>query len=181
MKGRCAPPPSPHPPDWSWFEFKRRNNTGSLRIPSRLAHRARPIRQCWADPTSSRLLLPSPPTHGSDCLQLDPTATTAEPRRSFTSVRTTSASWRTPKIQTQASRQAPANRSAGRVTLVNSYDRARPAGPERLRLPLGDGAHGGGRRHSRRRFGSVVMLNDVQDVAVRSADEEASRAPRLGA
>jgi hypothetical protein len=47
------------------------------RIPSRLAHRARPIRQCRDDATLSRLLPPSPPTRGSGCLQLHPTATTA--------------------------------------------------------------------------------------------------------
>ena len=29
----------------SWRHLKRRNNTGFFRIPSRLAHRARPIRQ----------------------------------------------------------------------------------------------------------------------------------------
>jgi hypothetical protein len=45
MKGGCAPHTSPHPPGWSWRLLKRRNNTGFSRIPSRLAHRARPIRQ----------------------------------------------------------------------------------------------------------------------------------------
>ena len=56
---------------------KRRNNTGFSRIPSRLAHRARPIRQCQADATLSRLLPPSPATPGSGCLQLHPAAATA--------------------------------------------------------------------------------------------------------
>jgi hypothetical protein len=56
---------------------KRRNNTDSSRVPSRLAHRARPIRQYWADATLSSLLSPSPATPGSDCLQLHPAATTA--------------------------------------------------------------------------------------------------------
>jgi hypothetical protein len=46
MKGGCAPPTSPHPPGWSWHCLKRRNVAGFSRIPSRLAHRARPIRQC---------------------------------------------------------------------------------------------------------------------------------------
>jgi IS4 transposase len=90
-----APLTSPHPPDWSWRSVKRRNDTGFSRIPSRLAHRARPIRQCSADPTSSRLLPPSPATPGSGCLQLHPTATTAGRWRSFTSIRNNSASRRT--------------------------------------------------------------------------------------
>src|SRR6266550_4340477 len=59
-----------------WRLFKRRNNTGFSRIPSRLAHRARPIRQSWYGATLSRLLPPSPPTRGSGCLQLHPAATT---------------------------------------------------------------------------------------------------------
>ena len=42
---RCAPQPSPHPPDWSWWHLQEASDTGSSRIPSRLAHRARPIRQ----------------------------------------------------------------------------------------------------------------------------------------
>ena len=80
---------------WSWPTLKRRNNTGSSRIPSRLAHRARSIRQYWTDPTSSRLLPPSPAIPGPGCRQLHPTATTARHRRSPTSVRSDSASWRT--------------------------------------------------------------------------------------
>ena len=48
-----------------------------------------------AVPTLSRLLPPSPATPGSGCLQLHPTATTAERRRSFTSIRNSNASWRT--------------------------------------------------------------------------------------
>src|ERR1035437_5912063 len=55
---------------------ERRNNTGSSRIPSRLAHRARPIRQYRTDATLSRLLPPFPATPGSGCLQLHPVATT---------------------------------------------------------------------------------------------------------
>ena len=47
------------------------------------------------DATLSRLLPPSPVTPGSDCLQLYPAATTAEQWRSRTSIRNTSASWRT--------------------------------------------------------------------------------------
>jgi hypothetical protein len=43
---RYAPHSSPHPPGSSWLTMKRRDNTGSLRIPPRLAHQTRPIRQC---------------------------------------------------------------------------------------------------------------------------------------
>ena len=75
--------------------MKRRNNTGFSRIPSRLAHRARPIRQYWTDATLSRLLPPSPATPGSGYLQLHPTATTMRRWRSFTPIRDTRASWRT--------------------------------------------------------------------------------------
>jgi hypothetical protein len=60
MKGGCAPLTSPYPPGLSWRHIKRRSDTGSSRIPSRLAHRARPIRQYRADATLSRLLPPSP-------------------------------------------------------------------------------------------------------------------------
>ena len=77
MKGGCAPQTSPYPPDLSWRDIKRRNDTGSSRIPSRLAHRARPIRQYRADAALSRLLPPSPATPGSGCLQLHPAAATA--------------------------------------------------------------------------------------------------------
>jgi hypothetical protein len=44
--GGCAPqnPAQIHRVS-SWRLFKRRNNTGFSRIPSHLAHRARPIRQ----------------------------------------------------------------------------------------------------------------------------------------
>jgi hypothetical protein len=86
-KGRYAPPSSPYPPGLSWRDVKRRNATGSSRIPSRLAHHARPIRQYQADVTSSRLLPPSPATPGSGCLQLHPAATTARQWRSLTSIR----------------------------------------------------------------------------------------------
>ena len=55
-----APRTSPHPPGLSWRCFKRRNDTGFPCIPSRLAHRARPIGQYQAETTSSRLLPPSP-------------------------------------------------------------------------------------------------------------------------
>src|SRR5712691_3092993 len=77
MRGGYAPLTSPYPPDLSWRDVKRRNNTGFSRIPSRLAHRARPIRQYQADATLSRLLPPSPATPGSGCLQLHPAAATA--------------------------------------------------------------------------------------------------------
>ena len=97
---RCAPRTSPHPPGSSWQIFKRRNDTGSSRIPSRLAHRARPVRQSQAVTTLSRLLPPSPPTRGSGCLQLHPAATTARRPRSLTSVRNNSASWRSARKST---------------------------------------------------------------------------------
>jgi len=57
--------------------LKGRNDTGSSRIPSRLAHRARPVRQFRTDATLSRLLPPSPATPGSGFLQLQSAATTA--------------------------------------------------------------------------------------------------------
>jgi len=87
-RGGYAPPPSPYPPDLSWFCMKRCNSTGSSRIPSRLAHRARPVRQYQADATSSRLLPPSPATPGSGCLQLHPAAATTGRRGSPTPIRT---------------------------------------------------------------------------------------------
>src|SRR5260370_37422989 len=67
MRGGYAPLTSPYPPDLSWRALKRRNDTGFSRIPSRLAHRARPIRQYQADATWSRLLLPSPAIPGLGC------------------------------------------------------------------------------------------------------------------
>src|SRR5664280_293801 len=80
MKDEYAPRTSPYPPGLSWPKIKRRNNvTDFSRRPSRLAHRARSLRQCKAVPTLSRLLPPSPPTRGSGCLQLHPTATAARP------------------------------------------------------------------------------------------------------
>ena len=93
--GGYAPHPSPHLPDSSWCRMKRRNSTGFSRIPSRLAHRARPIRQYWTDATLSRLLPPSPAIPGSGYLQLHPIATTMRRWRSFTPIRDTRASWRT--------------------------------------------------------------------------------------
>jgi hypothetical protein len=77
MRSGCAPPTSPYPPGLSWRDIKRRNEAGSSRAPSRLAHRARPIRQSRTGATLSRLLPPSPATPGSGCLQLHPAATTA--------------------------------------------------------------------------------------------------------
>jgi hypothetical protein len=67
--------------------MKRCDNTGSLRMPSRLARPTRPIRQCWAVLTLSRLLPPFPAFPGSGCRQLHPTATTAKRRRSLTFIR----------------------------------------------------------------------------------------------
>ena len=77
MRGGYAPRTSPYLPGLSWRCFKRRNDTGFSRIPSRLAHSARPIRQYQAGTTSSRLLPPSPAIPGSGCLQLQPAAATA--------------------------------------------------------------------------------------------------------
>jgi hypothetical protein len=93
--GRYAPQTSPDPPGSSWRDFKRRNNTGFSRIPSRLAHRARPIRQFRTVTTLSGLLPPFPTTLGLGCPQLQPAATTTDRRWPFTSVRHSSASWRT--------------------------------------------------------------------------------------
>jgi len=75
--------------------MKGRYDTGSSRTPSRLAHQARPIRQYWADLTSSRLLPPSPASPESGCRQLHRPATTGQPRSPLTSTRNISASWRT--------------------------------------------------------------------------------------
>ena len=74
--GGCAPPPSPHPPDLGWSSFKRRNDTGSLRIPSRLAHRSGPS----GSPEPARLCRGcfDPPRHppGQAAASFHPTATT---------------------------------------------------------------------------------------------------------
>src|SRR6266536_1041563 len=114
VQGGCAPRTSPNPPGWSWLALKRRNNTGSSRIPSRLAHRARPIRQYRDDATLSRLLPPSPPTRGSGCLQLHPAATTARRSRSSTSIRANSASWRTITVTTGTIIGVPTGIALGR-------------------------------------------------------------------
>jgi len=95
MRSGYAPHSSPNPPGLSWYRLKRRNNTGFSRMPSRLAHRAQPIRQYWTAATSSRLLPPSPATPGSGCLQLHAAATTAARWWSLTPIRNDSASWRT--------------------------------------------------------------------------------------
>jgi hypothetical protein len=79
----------------SWRDLKRRNDTGSSRIPSHLAHHARPVRQYRTDATLSRLLPPSPPIHGSGCLQLHPAATTAKQWTVSHLHMDISASWRT--------------------------------------------------------------------------------------
>jgi hypothetical protein len=92
---RYAPHTSPDPPGSSWQQLKRLYNTGSSRTPSRLAHRARPIRQCSIDPTLSRLLPPSPASPGSGCRQLHRPATTGQQQSPPTSTRNHSASWRT--------------------------------------------------------------------------------------
>jgi hypothetical protein len=88
----------------SWRDFKRRNDTGSSRIPSPLAHHARPVRQYRTDATLSRLLSPSPPIHGSGCLQLHPAATTARRWTVSHLHMDISASWRTGTSRKQGSR-----------------------------------------------------------------------------
>ena len=67
----------------------------SLRTPSRLAHRARPIRQYWTDPTSSRLLPPIPSVPRDRLPPASPHRYDGKATRPLTSVRTISASWRT--------------------------------------------------------------------------------------
>ena len=88
----------------SWRDFKRRNDTGSSRIPSPLAHHARPVRQYRTDATLSRLLSPSPPIHGSGCLQLHPAATTARRWTVSHLHMDISASWRTETSRRPGSR-----------------------------------------------------------------------------
>jgi hypothetical protein len=75
--GRVRAANQPRSTGFELADLSRGLNTGSSRMPSRLAHQARPIRQYQADPTSSRLLPPPPPSRGSGCRQLHPTATTA--------------------------------------------------------------------------------------------------------
>ena len=149
-----APPPSPHPPGLSWFCMKRRNSTGSSRIPSRLAHRARPIRQYRADATLSGLLPPSPPTRGSGCLQLHPAAATAGRRRSFTSIRKTEnsslvAHWKKQKMSRCFASAPPGSTSASRWSASRSGFRATPragaaAGDPRVRHHAPPAAGDGG-------------------------------------
>lgn len=83
MQGRVRTGEQPVSIGLSWRPVKGRNNTGSSRIPSGLAHRARPIRQYRAYSTWSRLLPPSPTTPGSGCLQLHRTAPTTTPSPSM--------------------------------------------------------------------------------------------------
>ena len=105
--GGCAPLSSPYPPDLSSRKFKRRNSAGSSRIPSRLARRTRPIRQYQAVTALSGLLPPSPATPGSGCPQPHPAAATTGRRRSSTSIRNNSASWRTRGTSIASSRPRP--------------------------------------------------------------------------
>jgi hypothetical protein len=105
----------------SWRDLKRRNDTGSSRIPSPLAHHARPVRQYRTDATLSRLLSPSPPIHGSGCLQLHPAATTARRWTVSHLHMDISASWRTETGRRRGPR-APVS-AARRMTRVR-----RPAG-----------------------------------------------------
>src|ERR1019366_7749771 len=104
-------------------------------IPSRLAHRARPIRQCRDDATSARLLPPSPPAQGLGCHQRRPATMKTEPWRSPTSIRTTSAWWRTFLSYTFPSRSPPPPHPAvpGRRDFVEAAPTL-PTDP-RLRLP----------------------------------------------
>ena len=81
MRGGYAPRTSPYPPGLSWRCFKRRNDTGFSRIPSRLAHRARPIRQYQdrrdfveaapALPGDPRIRLPPAPARRCDGEAMD--------------------------------------------------------------------------------------------------------------
>jgi hypothetical protein len=79
----------------SWRDLKRRKDTGFSRVPSHLAHHPRLVRQYRTDATLSRLLPPSPPIHGSGCLQLHPAATTAKQWTVSHLHMDISASWRT--------------------------------------------------------------------------------------
>src|SRR4051794_24130342 len=115
-------------------------------MPSRLAHRARPIRQFWTDATLSRLLPPSPATPGSGCLQLHPTATTARRRWPSTSVRTNSASWRTDTLLTNTPARTGVLPAAA---LAAQPDRGRPGG----RADPGSGRPGFHRRRAGRKAG----------------------------
>lgn len=99
--GRSAPHSSPQPPGSSWSRIRRGYNTGSLRIPSRLAHQTRPIRQCWPVLTLSPLLPPAPAFLGSGGRQLRPSG---EPDAQ---------EWARP-VRRAGSRNPPAARLAGR-------------------------------------------------------------------
>ena len=53
----CARPPSPYPPDWSWWlSLEERSAAGFSRAPSGLACRTPTIWQCWPVPSLSGLL-----------------------------------------------------------------------------------------------------------------------------
>ncbi len=91
----CAPQPSPHPPDSSWwFSLERRSAAGSSRTPSRLACRTRTVWQYRYVPSLSGPLPPFPASPGSGCPQLHRATATARRRRSLTSTRSHGASWR---------------------------------------------------------------------------------------
>jgi len=145
----CAPRTSPHPPDWSWRHIKRRNNTGSSRIPSRLAHRARPIRQYWTDSTLSRLLPPSPANPGSGCLQLSQAATTTWSWGLSPPTETSSASWRTTRYAT-CRRPAPTAPSRPRPR-----DRVQEVSRGRRRPPPQSSAGSGSSAPVRRQAGRL--------------------------
>jgi hypothetical protein len=88
-----------HQPTSAGFELAR--SSRGFTTPVSLVHRPvpltepRPIRQCPAGPTSSRLLPPSAASAGSGCRQLHRPATTGQRRSPLTSTRNNSASWRT--------------------------------------------------------------------------------------
>ena len=152
MKGGCAPRTSPYPPGWSWRHVKRRNAAGSSRIPSRLAHRARPIRQYRAGATLSRLLPPSPATPGSGCLQLHPTAATA---RRWTVSHLHPKQQRLvahPSSYHTARHRSPSHRAAYTVIPSGVSITVRPPGPARF-TPLTTFPPGRPRAPDRRRSG----------------------------
>ena len=60
QQGRCAPQTSLNPPGWSWRALKRRNSTGSSRIPSRI--RAT-LRKALNDAIRRGLITTNPATH----------------------------------------------------------------------------------------------------------------------
>jgi hypothetical protein len=91
-----------HQPESTGLELailEEASDAGSSRMPSRLAHRARSVRQYRTAPALSRLLPPSPPSRGSGCRPLYPATTMAKASKLFhlqpENTCPTCASWRT--------------------------------------------------------------------------------------